>query len=151
VPRSAKSKPGRDRDEGRAGVIVILLSLAAGFLVFMALIGAVHALDRWTLDHYGYAPFAPVNVLAMLIPSGCLLAGLAMLGRADLDALKAAADPVMLLGLAACAGLAMACLIGRRTNAWVALFAAALLLAGAPVLLFSVLFRAIAGAGQTED
>jgi hypothetical protein len=130
---------------------VTLLGLAAGFLVFMALIGAVHAVDRCALDRYGYAPFALVNVLALLIPSGVFLAGLAMLGGADLGALEAAADPVMLLGLAACAGLAMAWLIGRRTNAWVALLAAPLLLVGAPVLIFSVLFRVIAATGQTED
>ena len=45
----------------------------------------------------------------------------------------------------------MTWLIGRRTNAWVALFATPLLLVGAPVLVFSILFRTFAAAGQAED
>jgi hypothetical protein len=132
-----------------------LLALTAGFLAFMVLIGGVHALDAWSLGRYGYAPFALVNVVAMLIPSGALLAGLALTAGADLGGLAAALGPTLtqvpLLGLAAGAGVAMAWLIGRRTNAWVAGLAAPLLLAAAPVLVFSVLFRTLAGAGQAGD
>jgi len=122
-----------------------LLALVFGFLVFMALIGAVQALDRWSLARFGYAPFALVNVLAMLVPSGALLAGAAALGGADPAGLAGLMDPLWLIGLGLCGGLAMAWLIGRRTNPWVALFAAPLMLVGAPVLVFSVLFRGMAG------
>ena len=106
-------------------------------------------------------PFALVNVLLMLLPSGALLTGLTILGGAEpggpdvgassLDPLALVLDPLWLCGLAACAGGAMAWLVGRRTNAWVALFAAPLLLIGAPVLVFSVLFRTFAAAGQARD
>lgn len=133
-----------------------LLALAAGFLAFMALIGAVHAVDHWSLRRFGYAPFALVNVLLMLVPSGALLAVLASLGGTGLGGtglgdLVQVLGPAWPLGLAAGAGLAMAWLIGRRTNTWVALFAAPLLLVGAPVLVFSILFRTIATTGQAGD
>jgi len=138
---------------------VTLLGLGAVFLAFMALIGAVHAVDSWSLQRFGYAPFALINVLMMLVPSGAMLAGVAILGGAEpggpafgalgLDRLALVVDPLWLCGLAACAGVAMAWLIGRRTNAWVALFSAPLLLLGAPVLVFSILFRTFAAAGQT--
>jgi len=151
---------GGNRSEG-GGDPLTLLALGAAFLVFMALIGAVHAVDHWSLRRFGYAPFALVNVLLMLLPSGALLVGLAPLAGADLGGTDLGgtdlagwrwlADPAWLLGLAACAGLAMAWLIRRRTNAWVALFAAPLLLIGAPVLVFSVLFRTFAAAGQARD
>jgi hypothetical protein len=140
--------PGGIWGELSGGVPVTLLALGAAFLVFMALIGAVHAIDSWSLRRFGYAPFALVNVLLMLLPSGALLAGLGILGGAELGGLAPALAPLWLCGLAACAAVAMAWLIGRRTNAWVALFSAPLLLVGAPVLVFSILFRTLAAVGQ---
>jgi hypothetical protein len=125
---------------------VTLLALAAGFLAFMALIGAVHALDRWSLGRFGYAPFALVNALAMLVPSGALLIGLAALRGADPAGVTGFVAPALLVGLGLSGGLAMAWLIARRTNPWVALIAAPLMLVAAPVLVFSVLFR-----GMAED
>jgi hypothetical protein len=151
-----KWSPGGTRCEPGRGVAVTLLVLGAAFLAFVALIGTVHAVDSWSLRRFGYAPFALVNVLLMLLPSGALLSGLGVLagaapGTPGLDGLAQVLNPLWLCGLAACAGGAMAWLIGRRTNAWVALFAAPLLLVGAPVLVFSVLFRTLATAGQTRD
>jgi hypothetical protein len=144
------------RGEYGEGAAVTLLALGAGFLAFMALIGAVHAVDSWSLRRFGYAPFALVNVLFMLLPSGALLAGLAILsgvglGGSDLDGLAQVVDPRWLCALAACVGGAMAWLIWRRTNAWVALCAGPLLLFAAPVLVFSILFRTLAAAGRAGD
>jgi hypothetical protein len=157
--RQRRWSPGPSRHEAGGGVAVTLLGLGAAFLAFIALIGAVHAVDSWSLQRFGYAPFALVNVLIMLLPSGALLAGLAILGGAEtggpdlgalgLDRLALLLDPLWLCSLAACAAVAMAWLIGRRTNAWVALFSAPLLLFGAPVLVFSILFRTLAAAGPT--
>ena len=157
--RQRRWSPGGTRHEVGGGATVTLLALGGAFLGFMALIGAVHAVDSWSLLRFGYAPFALVNVLIMLLPSGAFLAGLVILGGAEadgpdggalgLDRLGRVVDPLWLCGLAACAGAAMAWLIGRRTNAWVALFSAPLLLLGAPVLVFSILFRTLASAGQT--
>jgi len=153
----------RVRDLGRRALTLVLIG---AFIAFMALIGAVHAVDAWSLRRYGYAPFAVVNVLLMVLPSLALLAGIARLfgagqsgpdsGGADLEtssflALTQSLDPLWLCSLTVAAGAAMAWLIGRRTNAWVALFTASMLSIAAPVLVFSVLFRALAGAGQAGD
>ena len=127
-----------------------LAVLIGAFFVFMAIIGAVHALDQWALDRFGYAPFALINVVAMLLPSAVLWAGLAGLAAADagpLGELSGTLGPGLLFGLAVAAVLAMAWLLQRRTATWVAAIAAPLLLVAAPVLLFSVLFSTLATAG----
>lgn len=161
IGKRPKWSKGWTRGEGGRGVAVTLLALGAGFLAFMALIGAVHAVDSWSLRRFGYAPFALVNVLVMLLPSGALLAGLGILagvwpgasalGGPDLDGLAQVVDPLWLCALAVGAGTAMAWLIWRRTSVWVALFAGPLLLFGAPVLVFSILFRTLAAAGPAVD
>ena len=127
-----------------------LLGLIGAFFVFMALIGAVHALDQWALNRFGYAPFALINVLAMLLPSAALWAGLAVLAGQEAGALgelAGALGPALLFGLAIAAVLAMAWLLRRRTPTWVAAIVAPLLLVAAPVLVFSVLFSTLATAG----
>jgi hypothetical protein len=131
-----------------------LLVLSGAFLAFMALIGAVRTVDRWALDRFGYAPFALINVLFMLLPSAVFWAGLANLLGVDagsLNGLANALGPSLLLGLAAMVALAFAWLIRRRTVTWVAAIAAPLLLVAAPVLLFSVLFGTLAISGQGGD
>ena len=129
---------------------VTLLGLIGAFFVFMALIGAVHALDQWALNRFGYAPFALINVLAMLLPSAALWAGLAVWAGQEagpLGELAGALGPALLFGLAIAAVLAMAWLLRRRTATWVAAIVAPLLLVAAPVLVFSVLFSTLATAG----
>jgi len=133
-----------------------LLALGAAFLAFMALISGVHALDHWSLRRFGYAPFALVNVVSMLVPSGALLAALASMMRIAAEGTSLAAplgqaDPLWLLVPSICAGLVLAWLVWRRTNVWVALAAAALLLVAAPALAFSVLFRTFAAGDQAAD
>ncbi len=130
-----------------------LFALVLGFLAFMALIGAVYALDTWTSARYGYAPFALLHVVAMLPASGALWTGFALTRGLDLieSGWPAPADPVWLLGLAALTASAMGWVILRRTNHWVALFAAPVLLVAAPILVFSMLFRQVALAGETQD
>lgn len=129
-----------------------LFALALAFLAFMALIGAVYALDTWARGRYGYAPFALLHVVAMLPASGALWIGLALTRGLDLvgSGWSPPADPAWLLGLAALAASAMGWVILRRTNPWVALFATAALLVAAPVLVFSMLFRQVALAGEIQ-
>jgi hypothetical protein len=128
-------------------------ALVLGFLAFMALIGVVYALDTWSGGRYGYAPFALLHVVAMLPASAALWTGLALTRGLNLVGAgwSVPADPVWLLGLAAVAASAMGWVILRRTNPWVALFAAPVLLLAAPILVFSMLFRQVALAGETQD
>jgi hypothetical protein len=130
-----------------------LFALALAFLAFTALIGAVYALDTWAGGHYGYAPFALLHVVAMLPASGALWAGIALTRGLDLfgSGWPVPVDPAWLLGLAALIALAMGWVILRRTNTWVALFAAPVLLVAAPILVFSMLFRQVALAGETQN
>jgi len=116
---------------------VTLLWIVGAFVVFAALIWGVHAVDDYASARYGYAPFAMPNLLFMLIPHGLLL--LAIRG----DPLRSQ----VLLALAGVAMLGMLLLVRSRANGWIALFAAPMLLLGAPVLLFSVLFRGLARPG----
>ena len=111
-----------------------MLLLAAGFVLFMGLIRAVHAVDDYSLGRYGYAPFGLPNVLFMLIPH--LLVILAV---------RDAAPRELAATLAAGGLLAMLLLIKSRSNGWIALFAASVQLVTAPVLVFAVLFRRLAG------
>lgn len=113
-----------------------LLWTLAAFLAFMAIIWSVHAVDDYAAARYGYAPFAMPNLLFMLIPNGLLLMTVRDGGE----------QPPVLMTLAGAALLGMLLLIRAKTNGWIALFAAPLLLAGAPVLMFSVLFRGLARA-----
>ena len=81
--RQRRWSPGGTQHEIGGGAAVTLLALGGAFLAFMALIGTVHAVDAWSLRRFGYAPFALVNVLLMLLPSGALLTGLTILGAAE--------------------------------------------------------------------
>jgi hypothetical protein len=124
---------------------VIWLELIGGFLLFMALLGGAHALDRRALERYGYRPFALPNLAFMLIPHGVLLAWI--LGRAPGAGLPLA--PLLgwiLVALGAGGLILMLAILLRRTSPGIALAAVVLMLAGAPVLLLSVLFRELSGA-----
>ena len=116
-----------------------LLAVAAGFLLFMGLIRAVHALDDYARARYGYAPFAIPNLLFMLIPHGLLL--LAIQGTEPRE---------LWAGLAGAGLLVVLLLIKSRTNGWIALLAAPLQLAAASVLVFAVFFRGLAQSGDPE-
>ncbi len=115
-----------------------LLWILGAFLVFMAVIWSAHAVDDYASEGYGYAPFAMPNLLFMLIPNALLLLALRDAG--------AGAQTQVLVTLAGMAMLGMFLLVKARTNGWIALFAAPMMLACAPVLAFSVLFRSLARA-----
>ena len=116
---------------------VTLLWILGAFLAFTAVIWSVHALDDYAAARFGYAPFSMPNVLFMLIPNGLLLMAIQDGGE----------QTQVLVTLAGAAMLGMLLLIRAKTNAWVALVAAPMLLFGAPVLVFSVLFRGLARGG----
>jgi hypothetical protein len=120
-----------------------LLWIFAAFVAFTLIIRSVHAVDDYALDRYGYAPFALPNVLFMLIPNGLLLFVVHEAGAGD--------HTRMLVTLAAAALLGMFVLIRSRANGWVAIFAAAMLLVCAPVLVFSVLFRSLSRSNSSES
>ncbi len=120
------------------------LWLAAGFLLFMALIGSAHTLDRYCAGRYGYRPFALPNLTFMLIPHGLLLTAVASLGKAA-DPLPGIAVPPgaswVLAGLGIGVLVFMLITLTRRTSAWIGVAAAVLMTGAASVLLFSVFFR----------
>jgi hypothetical protein len=113
---------------------VDLLWILGAFVVFMAVVWSVHVVDDYAAARYGYAPFALPNVLFMLIPNGLLLFAVRQGGE----------QTQVLVTLAGAALLGILLLIRAKTNGWIALFAAPLLLLCAPVLVFSVLFRGMA-------
>jgi hypothetical protein len=117
---------------------VTLLWILAAFLAFMAIIWSVHALDDYAIARYGYAPFAMPNLLFMSIPSGLLL--LTILNG------DSGMQTQVLVTLAGAAMLGIFLLIKARTNGWIALFVAPMLLVFSPVLALSVLFRSLARA-----
>jgi hypothetical protein len=120
---------------------VTLLWIVGAFLLFMAVILSVHAVDAHAEARYGYAPFAIPNVLFMLIPNGLLLLAVRAGGE----------QTQVLVTLAGAALLGMLLLIRVKTNGWIALFAAPMLLLCAPVLVLSVLFRSLARPGDHGD
>jgi hypothetical protein len=120
---------------------VTLLWFLGAFVVFMAAIWSVHAVDEYAAARYGYAPFAMPNVLFMLIPNGLLLVAVRQGGE----------QTQVLVTLAGAALLGMLLLIRSRTSGWIALFAAPMLLAWAPVLVFTVLFRGMARTDGGEE
>jgi hypothetical protein len=114
-----------------------VLLVAGGFVLFMGLIWSVHAVDRYALARFGYAPFAPANALFMLIPHGLLIMAVQGSGPRELLATLAGAGMLVVL-----------LLVRQRTSGWLALYAAPVLLLAAPVVLFTVLFRRLAQAGD---
>jgi hypothetical protein len=115
-----------------------LLWILGAFVVFVVVIRSVHATDDYASARYGYAPFAMPNLLFMLIPNGLLLFALQNGGQ----------QTQILIILAGAATLGMLVLVCSRTNGWIALFAAPMLLFCAPVLVFSILFRGLARADR---
>lgn len=115
--------------------------LAAGaFLVFLGLIWSIHAVDGYALARYAYAPFALPNALFMLIPHGLLLM-----------AIQGGAHRELLATLAGVGMLGLFLLIRQRTNGWLALYAAPVLLIAAPVAVLTVLFRGFAQGGGSGE
>jgi len=119
---------------------VSLLWIIGAFAAFMVFIWSVHAVNDHAAEKYGFAPFAMPNVLVMLIPHGMLLLAIRDGGE----------QTQWFVTLAGAAMLGMLLLIKAKTNGWVALFSAPMLLFFAPVLVFSVLFRGLSGAGGGE-
>ncbi|MFZ0791857.1 MAG: hypothetical protein WAM94_19765 [Chromatiaceae bacterium] len=123
------------------------LWIAAAFVLFTAVIGSAHAMDRYCAGRYGYRPLALPNLAFMLIPHGVLLAACSGLSPGD-DLFHGLAAPPgaswVLAGLAAGALIFMLATLTRRTTAWIAMAATALMTAAASVLLFSVFFRELA-------
>jgi hypothetical protein len=119
--------------------VTVLLILGL-LVVFLVLVWSAHVVDDYASLHYGYAPFALPNLLFMLIPHGLLL-----------FAIRAGGEQIqMLIALAGAAMLGMLLLVRSRTNGWIALYAAPLLLLFAPVLALSFLFRDLARVGGGE-
>jgi hypothetical protein len=116
---------------------VTWLWLLGGFLLFMGLIGLAHALDRHAAARYGYRPLALPNLAFMLIPHGILAAWAG--GYAPTPGLRWA-----LGGLGAWALIFMLVVLTRRTSAWIALVAVGVMTIAAPLLLLSMVFRAVA-------
>jgi hypothetical protein len=77
------------------------------------------------------------NLLFMLVPNGLLLFAVRDGG--------AGTQSQVLVTLAGAVMLGMYLLIRSKTNGWIGLFAAPVMLVCAPVLVFSVLFRGLAG------
>ena len=119
----------------------MLLELGLAFLLFMALIGAIHGLNRVAVDRYGYEPFAPPNAALMCIPSLLLLSVVSAL--ASPATTPAMAEPMVAVKLLIWAVFlaAMFVLLRSRTNVWLAGIAASILAVAAPIVLFTVLFQ----------
>lgn len=125
------------------------LGLIGAFLAFMAAIGAVYALDDLAARRYGYRPFAPPNLAFMLIPHGVLLAWLVAQAPGAADGALAGLPMAVVWGGTGLGVLAvgfMGLVVVARTRVWIAVAATAAMLAGASVLLLSVLFRDFARA-----
>jgi hypothetical protein len=118
-----------------------LIWLILAFGAFMLVIASVHLINAYAASRWGYEPFSAPNTALMLIPSGVLLSLL----RSGVEPGAAAAGP----GPAALVGgglwvvflLGMLVLLARRTNLWIALYAAPLLALAAPVIFFALLYR----------
>lgn len=125
------------------------LGLIGAFLAFMAAMGAVYALDDLAARRYGYRPFAPPNLAFMLIPHGVLLAWLVAQAPGAADGALAGLPMAVVWGGTGLGVLAvgfMGLVVVARTRVWIAVAATAAMLAGASVLLLSVLFRDFARA-----
>ena len=117
-----------------------LVWLLGAFLLFAAIIWSVHATDAYASARFGYAPFALPNVLFMLIPNALLL----------LTFRESGDQTQVLVTLAGLAMLGMLLLVRSRTNGWIALFAAPLMLLCAPMLVFSIFFRGFSGESDPD-
>lgn len=120
-----------------------VLFVVLAFLAFTLVIWSVHAINGYALAQFGYAPFSMPNMLLMLVPHGLMFWTLQPLEEGPgLHSVLANGAPgvilVLLLILAATIGMFL--VIGRRTNRWVALYAAPLMVLSAAVLVWAVLF-----------
>lgn len=121
--------------------MMMLLTLTLAFLLFMALIGAIHGLNRIAVDRYGYEPFALPNAALMCIPSLLLLSVASALPA--LATTLAMPEPIVAVKLLIWALflVGLFALLSWRTNGWLAGFAALILAVAAPIVLFSILFQ----------
>lgn len=120
--------------------ILTFVQLTLAFLVFMALIGVIHALNRVAIERYGYEPFAPPNAALMCIPSLLLISVAPALPSL---AVLAMPEPIVAVKLLIWSLflLAMFALLRWRTNLWLAAAAAPILAVAAPIVLFTILFQ----------
>lgn len=114
--------------------------ILGAFLIFMAFIWGVHALDDYASARYAYAPFAMPNVLFMLVPHALLIFTIRDSGALSL----------LLASLISVATLGIFVLVTSRTNLWIALVCTPLMLLCAPLLVFTILFRGLAR-GNASD
>lgn len=124
--------------------MITLIVLAFAFLVFMAMLRAVHWVDDQAFAEHGYRPFALPNVAFMLIPHGLLLAGGMGLGA---DPLAGGAHIWVGLGLVVATCCFLGWIVNSRTGPVTALFTTLALLFGASVIFFTVLVRSTAAGG----
>lgn len=122
---------------------LMLFGLVLGFLLFMAVIWAIHGLNRYAAERYGYEPFAPPNAALMCIPSLLLLSILSALPSLTV---VPSLEPMVLAKLLVWAFflVAMFSLLAWRTNIWLAGIAAPILAVAAPIVLLTVLFQRLA-------
>lgn len=127
-----------------------LVWLLLAFIVFMAAMRSVYAVNRLAADRFGYEPFSLPNATLMLVANLLLLSSLSGL-RADGAALSAAGpEAVKLLGAALLSALT-AFVIARRTRAWMAVYAVSLMAVGAIAVFPSLVFHYFAVAGGHDD
>jgi hypothetical protein len=121
---------------------VTFLWILGAFLAFMAVVRCVHAVDKYAAARYRYSPFGMPNLLFMLVPNGLLLWAIREGG--------AGPQNQVLVTLAGAAMLGIFLLVKARTNGWIALFVAPIMLFGAPVLVFSGFFFGFARADEGD-
>jgi len=128
-----------------------LVWLVLGFAAFMLLIGSVHLINRYAVERWGYEPFSAPNTALMLIPSGLLLSLPSRQAGPDTLAAGIDAATMVSVGIWGLFLAAMFLLIARRTNVWVALYAAPLLAVAAPLVFFALLYRWLVTPGAPAD
>jgi len=114
------------------------LALGLAFVAFMGAIGSAHAVNRHAVARYGYAPFSLPNALFMLVPHGLLVYAVASGGTGS----------ELAVTLAGAGLLALFLIVRRRTNGWLGLYTATLLLIAASVLAVSLFFTGLAGSDE---
>ena len=127
--------------------------LVLAFVLFMAAIGSVYALNRFAAVRYGREPFSLPNAALMLVVNLLLLSAFSGVADGHGNLIQAAInDPATLVKLcvAALLGLWMFALVARRGSVWIALYAVPLMAVGAIAILPSLLFRQLALAGGDD-
>jgi hypothetical protein len=128
---------------------VIWLVLA--FALFMAAIGSVYALNRFTVRRYGCEPFSLPNAALMLVVNLLLLSAFSGVADGQSGLIQLAVNEratLVKLSVAAVLALWMVAVVARRSSVWIALYAVPLMAVGSIAILPSLLFRHLALAGD---